>query len=257
MEFKNKVALVTGGTSGIGFAVAKKLAEKGSKVVIVGRNIEKGRIALEKLTQIHQHILFISSDVTKGEQVKDLVQQTFQHFGRLDFAFNNAVNDEVTFGFTAEFTEQDYDHLIDVTMKSVWLCMKYELQVMSKRGTGAIVNTSSVDALLCSAGTAVYSAGKSGVIALSKSAAQEYGNLGIRVNAISPGAVRTPLLEKKFIHATEEEALLLENKYRELNALKRIASAEEVAAVVVWLFSNESSYITGQNIIADGGISFI
>lgn len=257
MEFKNKVALITGGSSGIGFAVAKKLAEKGSKIAIVGRNEKKGQIALEKLRQIHQDILFISSDVTKSEQVKGIVQKTLHKFGRLDFAFNNAANDEVTFAFTAEFTEEDYDHLIDVTLKSVWLCMKYELQVMSKQGTGVIVNTSSVDALLCSAGTAVYSAGKSGVIALSKSAAQEYGRLGVRINALSPGAIRTPLLERKFSRVSEEEALKVEERYRELNALGRIGSSDEAASIVVWLFSNDSSYITGQNIIADGGISFI
>lgn len=200
MEFKNKVALITGGSSGIGFAVAKKLAEKGSKIAIVGRNEEKGQIALEKLRQIHQDILFISSDVTKSEQVKGIVQKNLHKFGRLDFAFNNAANDEVTFA---------------------------------------------------------YSAGKSGVIALSKSAAQEYGRLGIRVNTLSPGAIRTPLLERKFTCVSEEEALKVEERYRGLNALGRIGSSDEAASIVVWLFSNDSSYITGQNIIADGGISFI
>ncbi|WP_338453367.1 SDR family oxidoreductase [Niallia oryzisoli] len=110
---------------------------------------------------------------------------------------------------------------------------------------------------LCAAGTAVYSAGKSGVIALTKSTAQEYGRQGIRVNAVSPGAVRTPLLEKKFTVLNEEEALILENKYNECNALGRIGLAEEIASVVTWLFSKESSYITGQNVIADGGICFM
>lgn len=257
MEFRKKVALITGGTSGIGFAVAKKLAEKGSKIVIVGRDKDRGRKACEKLRQIHQDILFISTDVTKGIEVKNMVKTAMQNFGRLDFAFNNAANDEVTFAYTAEFSEDDYDHLIDTTLKSVWLCMKYELQVMSQQGYGVIVNTSSVDALLCTAGTAVYSAGKSGVIALSKSTAHEYGRQGIRVNTVSPGAIRTAMLERKFKHATKEEALKLENCYKELNALGRIGSSDELASIVVWLFSNDSSYITGQNIIADGGISYI
>ncbi len=257
MEFKNKVALITGGTSGIGFAVARKLAENDAKIVIVGRNIEKGEQALADLKQIHANIEFLSADVTKGKQVKDVVKQTLDRFGSLDLAFNNAANDEITPTPTHKFSEEDYDRLIDITLKSVWLSMKYELQIMNKQKSGVIVNTSSVDALLCSAGTAVYSAGKSGVIALSKSIAQEYGNLGIRVNTVSPGAIRTPLLEKKFENVPKEEALLLENKYRELNALGKIGSPDEAAEVVLWLLSNKSSYVTGQNIIADGGISFI
>ncbi|WP_462410755.1 SDR family NAD(P)-dependent oxidoreductase [Neobacillus sp. Marseille-QA0830] len=257
MEFRGKVAVITGGTSGIGFAVAKKLAEMGAKVVIVGRNEAKGLKALARLKQIHEDIQLISCDVTDGEQVKRMMERTVHDFGRLDFAFNNAANDEVTFAYTADFSEQDYDHLMDSTLKSVWLCMKYELQVMSEQRNGVIVNTSSVDALLCSAGTAVYSAGKSGVIALTKSIAQEYGPLGIRVNALSPGAIRTPLLEKKFLGVPEDEAIRSEQRYKELNALGRIGTADEAASVVVWLFSNQSSYVTGQNIVADGGISLV
>jgi NAD(P)-dependent dehydrogenase (short-subunit alcohol dehydrogenase family) len=257
MEFNKKVALITGGTSGIGFAVAKRLAQKGAKIVIVGRNEEKGKKALEVLTQIHSDIRFIPCDVTKGEKVKGMVERTLRSYGRLDFAFNNAANDEIPFKHTDQFTEEDYDILINVTLKSVWLCMKYELPVMSRQGYGVIVNTASIDALLCSAGTAVYSAGKSGVIALTKSIAQEYGSQGIRINTVSPGAIRTPLLEKKFKNTTAEEAAVLEKRYKDLTALGRIGSPEEAASVVMWLFSNESSYITGQNIIADGGVSFI
>lgn len=254
---KNKVALITGGTSGIGFAVAKKFAEKGAKVVIVGRNKEKGNVALNQLKEIHSDIKFISTDVTSGKHVKDMVSDTINYYGTLDYAFNNAANDEVTLTSTHDFSEEDFDYLMDVTLKSVWLCMKYELQVMLHQKSGVIVNTSSVDALLCSAGAAVYSAGKSGVIALSKSIAQEYGGYGIRVNSLCPGAIRTPLLEKKFDHLTTMEAKILENRYKEINALKRIGSPDEAASVAMWLFSEESSFVTGQNIITDGGISFI
>jgi NAD(P)-dependent dehydrogenase (short-subunit alcohol dehydrogenase family) len=257
MEFKGKVALITGGTSGIGFAVAKKFAEKGARTMIVGRNEEKGVKALKELKQIHSDIEFMSADVTKGEQVWNMVSKTIELFGRLDYAFNNAANDEVKMASTHEFAEEDYDQLMNVTLKSVWLCMKYELQVMDKQRSGGIVNTSSVDALLCSAGTAVYSAGKSGVIALSKSIAQEYGKHGIRVNTLSPGAIRTPLLERKFQPLTDSEKEVVENRYKEWNALGRIGSPDEAASVAMWLFSNDSSYVTGQNIISDGGICFI
>lgn len=257
MKINDKVAFITGGTSGIGFAVAKKLAEKGAKIVIAGRNTERGQHALSELKQIHSNILFLPADVTRSEHVKRIVNQTLECFGGLDLAFNNAANDEITPAPTHEFSEEDFEHLIDITLKSVWLCMKYELQIMYKQKSGTIVNTSSIDALFCSAGTAVYSAGKSGVIALSKLIAQEYGEHGIRINSVSPGAIRTPLLEKKFTSLPKEQALVLENKYREFNALGRIGSPEEAASVVIWLLSNQSSYVTGQNIVTDGGICFI
>ncbi len=257
MDFKDKVALITGGTSGIGFTVAKKLAENDAKVVIVGRNKEKGKNTLAELRQINANVEFLSADITKSEQVKSVLRQTLDCFGGLDLAFNNAANDEITHAPTHEFSEEDYDRLMDITLKSVWLSLKYELQIMYKQKSGVIVNTSSVDALLCSAGTAVYSAGKSGVIALSKSIAQEYGKHGIRVNTVSPGAIRTPLLEKKFVNMTKEEALQLESKYREFNALGKIGTPDEAAEVVLWLLSDKASYVTGQNIVVDGGICFI
>ena len=145
---------------------------------------------------------------------------------------------------------------MNTALKSVWLCMKYELAIMVKQQSGGIVNTSSMDALICSAGTAIYAAAKSGVIALSRSIAQEYGPLGIRVNSFCPGAFMTPMLASHFESLSQEEKKALEERYEALNALRRIGDANEAALVVAWLFSEESSYVTGQNIVADGGICF-
>lgn len=257
MKFENKVALITGGTSGIGLAVAKQLAEGGAKVVIVGRDKNKGEKALDELRKIHSDVLYVSADVTQSAEVKNMVSKTVEAFGTLDFAFNNAANVEVNSLPTHQFREEDFDKLIDVTLKGVWLCLRYEIQAMLTGKGGSIVNTSSVDALLCSAGTAIYAAGKSGVIALTKSIAQEYGSDGIRINSICPGAIRTPLLEKKFHGLTPEQAQAVEQKYNSLNALRRIGKAEEAASVVTWLLSEESSFVTGQNIVVDGGITYI
>ena len=257
MKFAEKVALITGGSSGIGLAVAKYMAEEGAKIVIASRSEEKGHTALKEVHAVHPDAIFISTDVTQSHHVAHMVKETVNTFGRLDFAFNNAANLEVDSPpSTHESPEASYDTFMDVLLKSVWLCMKYELAVMVHQQCGGIVNTSSMDALVCAAGTAVYSSAKSGVIALSKSIAQEYGRHGIRVNSFCPGAFMTPMLASHFEGLSPEEKTVLENTYKASNALGRIGDPREAASVVAWLFSEESSYVTGQNIIADGGMCF-
>lgn len=257
MRFENKVALITGGTSGIGLAVAQSLAQEGSKVVIVGRNQKKGETALQRLKQIHSDVMYLSVDVSKSNEVKQMVHKTVSTFGKLDFAFNNAGNAESKTALTHEFSEEDFDNMMGVTIKGVWLCMKYELRAMLENGGGSIVNTSSLDAFLCSPGTTTYATGKSGIITLTKCVAHEYGKQGIRVNTLTPGAIRTPMIDSKFEGLSAEEAIRLEDKYNNLNTLGRIGTPKEAAAVVTWLMSDEATYITGQNIIADGGVSFV
>jgi NAD(P)-dependent dehydrogenase (short-subunit alcohol dehydrogenase family) len=258
MKFAEKVILVTGGSSGIGLAVAKYMAAEGAKVVIASRNENRGNQALKEVHAISTNAIFISTDVTQSNQVEHMVKETLKTFGRLDFAFNNAANIDVPPSpSTHESPEESYDKLMDVVLKSVWLCMKYELAVMVNQKSGGIVNTSSMDAFICSAGTAVYAAAKSGVNALSKSIAQEYGRDGIRVNSFCPGAFMTPMLASHFEGFSPEEKEAKENAYKSSNALGRIGDPREAASIVAWLFSNESSYITGQNIIADGGMSFV
>ncbi|WP_041580553.1 SDR family NAD(P)-dependent oxidoreductase [Bacillus sp. 1NLA3E] len=257
MKFEDKVALITGGTSGIGLSVARSLTKEGAKVVIVGRNQNKGDLAIKKLKQIHSDVMYLSVDVSKSNEVEQMVHTTVSTFGKLDFAFNNAGNAEGKPALTHEFSEEDFDSILGVTIKGVWLCMKYELQAMLENGGGSIVNTSSLDALLCSPGTTAYATGKSGIITLTKCVAQEYGKQGIRVNTLTPGAIRTPMIDSKFEGLSVEEAKRLEDKYNSLNALGRIGTPKEAAAVVTWLMSDEATYITGQNIIADGGVNFI
>jgi len=257
MRFENKVAVITGGTSGIGLAVAQSLMEEGAKVVIAGRSRPRGEVALTKLKQIHPDVLFVPVDVSKSSEVENMVHTALTTFGKLDFAFNNAGNSEGKPALTHEFSEEDFDHMMGVTIKGVWLCMKYELRAMLQNGAGAIVNTSSLDALLSSPGTTAYAAGKSGINTLSRCVAQEYGSEGIRVNTLTPGAFRTPMIERKFAGLSAEDAIRLEGKYNNLNALGRIGTPKEAAAVVTWLLSDDASYITGQNIITDGGVNFV
>jgi NAD(P)-dependent dehydrogenase (short-subunit alcohol dehydrogenase family) len=257
MRFKDKVALITGGTSGIGLAVAQSLAKEGAKVVIVGRDQNKGESAIHKLNQIHSDVMYLSADISKSSDVQQMVHTTVSTFGKLNLAFNNAGNAEGKSALTHEFSEEAFDNMIGVTIKGVWLCMKYELQAMLENGGGSIVNTSSLDAFLCSPGTTAYATGKSGIITLTKCVAQEYGKHGIRVNSLTPGAIRTPMIERKFEGLSLEEAKILEGRYNSLNALGRIGTSKEAAAVVTWLMSDEATYITGQNIIADGGIRFV
>ena len=168
MKFKDKVALITGGTSGIGLAVAQSLVEEGAKVVIVGRSQSKGEAAIRQLKQIHADMMYLSVDVSKAMEVEKMIQTTVSTFGKLDFAFNNAGNAEGTPASNHECSEEDFDHMMGVTVKAVWLCMKYELQAMLKNGSGSIVNTSSLDAYLCSPGTTMYAAGKSAIMTLDK-----------------------------------------------------------------------------------------
>ncbi|MEH7609265.1 SDR family NAD(P)-dependent oxidoreductase [Priestia megaterium] len=253
--FEEKVGIITGGTSGIGLATAELLAKEGMHVVIASRNSEKGEEALSRLKKWSPRSLFIKTDVTNSQDVKNLVNQTYSTFGKIDAGFNNAANTEASSSATHEFKEEDFDHLINVTLKSVWLCMKYQLQVMTKQNSGVIVNTSSMDAILCSAGTGVYAAGKSGVIALTKSVAQEYGHQHIRINSFCPGAFR-PMLEERFSALSSEEKAKLNESYQKLNALGRIGEPLEAAKAVKWLLSDDASFVTGQNIIVDGGIGF-
>lgn len=257
---KGKVALVTGGSSGIGLATAHAFARESARVVIAARGTERGQEALRELKRAGAEAEFFPTDVSDAGQVEALVRNTVERFGRLDYAFNNAATAEVgVHKLTADYTESEFDQGLAFNLKSVWLCMKYEIEQMLRQGTGgAIVNTSSVNGLGGVAGGALYAAAKAGVLGLTKSAAQEYAQHGIRVNALVAGGFRTPMLEGVFLHhagGDPEGARAVEAQLAQQIPLGRIGRPEEAAETVLWLCSEGASYVTGHSMIVDGGIS--
>ncbi len=254
-----KVALITGGSSGIGRAAALAFAREGAKVAIAARGVHRGNKTAREIEAVGGTALFVSTDVSDGERVRELVDKTLESFGRLDCAFNNAaVND--AFSLTADYSEKDFDRLIALNLKSVWLCMKHEIQQMVRQQPpgGAIVNASSVNGLGGVRSGSLYAAAKAGILALTKSAAQEYGSLGIRVNAVALGAFRTPMLEsvlERLSGGETEARQAVERRYAELVPLGRVGRPEEAAESVVWLCSDAASYMTGHSMIVDGGLT--
>lgn len=247
LAMQNKVALITGGSSGIGKATAMAFAAQGAKVVIASRNEARGQEATQEIRQAGGEALWVQADVSQAAQVEGMVKKTIQAFGRLDYAFNNGGSGG-NGGWTAEIAEQDWDMTIDGFLKSTWLCMKYELVEMLKQGHGAIVNNSSVDGQRAFPNDPVYSAAKHGVLGLTKSAAMQYADKGIRINAVCPGWIRTPPVDEHLQRFPEAEKGMLLHQ-----PIGRLGTAEEVAQAVVWLCSEQASFIVGTALAVDGG----
>jgi NAD(P)-dependent dehydrogenase (short-subunit alcohol dehydrogenase family) len=258
-SLQGKVALVTGGSSGIGRAAAHAFARAGAKVVLAARGVERGKQVERELTKQGADARFIPADLSVAGEVERLVASTIQAFGRLDAAFNNAATMDGALSLTADFSEAEFDRAVAMNLKSVWLCMREEIRQMLVQtpAGGAIVNTSSVNGLGGASGGSLYSAAKAGVLALTKSAAQEYATRGIRVNALAAGAFRTPMLESVFqtIGQNPEGAVAVEAQYTGLIPMRRIGGPDEAAEVVVWLCSDAASYVTGHSMIVDGGMT--
>lgn len=242
-----KVALVTGGASGIGRAAALEFASAGARVVVAGRRAEAASEIVRLIREGGGEAVFCPTDVTQPQQVASLIRTTVEVFGRLDFAFNNAGTEGVLSSLI-DLPDDAWDQTIDTNLKGVWLCLKYELGVMKERG-GAIVNNSTNITQVGVPGTSIYSASKGGVDALTRVAAAESASRGIRVNAVNPGFVATPMVSRVFNDLAAGEHLALGNP------MGKIATPEDIARAVVWLCSPDGGHITGQTITIDGGFT--
>ncbi|WP_206057797.1 SDR family NAD(P)-dependent oxidoreductase [Nissabacter sp. SGAir0207] len=246
-EFKNKVALLTGAASGIGLATAQAFAEAGAAVAITDINENAAQDAAHALQQQGFRALGIRCDVTDEASVAAAVQATVAEFGGLDFAYNNA-GIHVPSVETADARAEDFDRVIAVNLKGVWLCMKHQLRHMREQGYGAIVNCSSQSGLVGIAGLGAYTASKHGVIGLTKAAALEYARQGIRINAICPGTTNTPMVAAAMQSHPESMQAVID----EIPA-GRMGKPEEIASAVLWLCSAGAGFMVGQIVAPDGG----
>jgi NAD(P)-dependent dehydrogenase (short-subunit alcohol dehydrogenase family) len=248
VSFENKVALVTGAAAGIGFATANAFAEAGASVALADWNDAALSEAAGELSARHPNVLAIRCDVSDDAQVASMVRQTIARFGKLDAAFNNAGVQNVL-AETADATREDFDRVVGINLRGVWSCMKFELQQMRERGSGAIVNCSSIGGIVGGAGRGTYHAAKYGVIGLTTSAALEYAGKGIRINAVCPGLIDTPMSDRmKAAGQTEALDAMLEQV-----PIGRVGRPEEIAAAVLWLCSDAASLVVGHALVVDGG----
>ena len=244
-----KVALVTGSGSGIGKECALAFAREGAKVVVADCNVSSGEETVRLIKASGGHAIFIRVDVSKAAEVESLVQQTMQTYGRLDVAHNNAGVESQMFSIV-DSSEENWDRVIAINLKGVWLSLKYEIAAMLPQRQGAIVNTSSVLGLLGTKNVAPYIASKHGVIGLTKAAALEYADIGIRVNAVCPSITDTPMVRRTRGGAE------VPPEHTANYPIKRLIKPEEVAEAVIWLCSDRASYVNGHSLVIDGCMSF-
>src|SRR5271165_4774585 len=248
ISFANKVALVTGAASGLGLATAKAFAESGASVVLADWNEEEVQTAAKSLADHGHKTLAVRCDVSEDAQVEAMVKQTVATFGQLDAAYNNAGIQNVL-AETADSSRDDYDRVMAINLRGVWSSMKFELRQMRKQGSGAIVNCSSLGGLVGGAERGIYHAAKHGVIGFTKSAALEYAARGIRINAVCPGLIWTPMVDQMVASGQGEALKAMEKSI----PMGRVGRPEEIANAVLWLCSEAASYVTGQSISVDGG----
>lgn len=243
--FKNQVVVVTGGSFGIGRATAIAFAKKGAKVVIA--DWIENEETMDLIEKYGGEAIFVKCDVSNRADVKALIDKTIDTFGRLDFAFNNAGIEGIS-AIVQECSEENWDKTIGVNLKGIWLCMKYEIPEMLKNGKGAIVNCSSVAGLIGYSGLPAYVASKHGVLGLTKTAALECAKKGIRINAVCPGVIQTPMIDR----LTRKKKETIE-QFMNLEPVGRFGFPEEIANAVLWLCSDEASFVTGIAMPVDGG----
>jgi len=246
---EGKVALVTGGSSGIGRATALLFAKEGAKVVVADVTVSGGEETVQMIKAAGGDAIFVKADMAKAADVEAMIQKTVATYGRLDCAHNNA-GIEGTTKKTHDYDEADWDRVIAINVKGVWLCMKYQIPQMLKQGSGAIVNTASGAGLLGVPQMPAYVASKHAVVGLTKTAALEYAKAGIRVNAVCPGVIKTPMVDRM----TNLRPGRME-RMAAAEPIGRMGKPEEIAAAVVWLCSDASSFVTGLPMPVDGGIT--
>ncbi|HEX2873420.1 MAG TPA: glucose 1-dehydrogenase [Polyangiaceae bacterium] len=247
-ELEGLVALVTGAGNGIGQATALAFAREGARVVVSDIDGRGGEETVVQIRQAGGDAAFAAADISKETDVINLIDGTLRRYGQLDVAFNNAGISGAQ-GPVAQLTEAQWSQVLAVNLTGVFLCMKHELAAMEKQGSGAIVNNASILGTVGFAGASAYTASKHGVLGLTKVAAIEYATKGIRVNAVCPGFIVTPMLEKAGLLSDENVRKALEN----MHAQKRLGSAQEVAEAVTFLASSRASFITGHPLLVDGG----
>jgi NAD(P)-dependent dehydrogenase (short-subunit alcohol dehydrogenase family) len=249
--FENKTVIVTGGNSGIGKATALAFSEQGANVVIAGRRISEGENVVREIQSAGGNALFVRTDVSREDDVIALVEKTVAAFGALHIAFNNAGSEGQPGLLTTEQTVEHYRQVCDINIWGVLLSMKHEIPAMLRSGGGAIVNTSSVAGHLGFAQAAVYVASKWAVIGLTKTAALEFAQQGVRVNSVSPGPIQTEMFDRAFGEGQTE----IKKSVAAQCPIGRVGTPEEIASAVLWLSSPGAAFTTGQDIIIDGGFS--
>src|SRR5215471_4594922 len=244
---EGKVALVTGGASGIGRATALTFTREGAKLVVADMNEDGGQQTVHMITEKGGEAIFVRTDVSQAVEVQVLISKAVETYGRLDCAHNNAGIASGVRALTADYPEERWHQVIAINLAGVWFCMKYEIVQMLHHGGGAIVNTASIAGLVGGAGGAAYTASKHGVVGLTKTAALEYAQQGIRVNCICPGYIQTPMTASS-LSDPERQAQIIARE-----PIGRVGTPKEVAEAVVWLYSDAASFVTGHAMTVDGG----
>nr|WP_307731263.1 SDR family oxidoreductase [Massilia agilis] len=249
MSFAGKVVLVTGAAAGIGRATALAFGRAGACVVVADSSVDGGHATAAMIVEAGGKALYVNANVTRASDVEALVDKAVSRYGRIDCAVNNAAIEEEQAGML-DTDDAQYDRIMGVNVKGVWLCMKAELRQMMQQGGGTIVNMASVAGLVALPTRSLYTASKHAVVGLTKSAAVEYARAGIRVNSLCPGAVRTPMFARML-----ERDPQLEEKLKDTYPMGRLAEPAEVANAVMWLCSDQSSFVTGHQLAIDGGLT--
>lgn len=251
LNLKDRVALVVGASSGIGRAAALAFAREGARVAVAARREEEGEAVAQAIRDQGGESLFVRTDVQRMEDVQDMVAKTVQTFGRLDIAFNNAGMEGPNMDLV-DYSEEGWSRTLDINVTGMWRCMKYEIPELLKHPGAAMVNMSSVLGVVGIWKQAAYVASKHAVLGLTKAAALEYARRGLRINAVCPGYIWTPMLERLFEDAEKGKA-----KISKSEPIGRPANPEEVAEVVVWLCSDKASFVLGHPLVIDGGLSIL